>query len=237
MRARVFLEVDAPLLRLVSGLSGVEAVTARGNSLPDDAIDLQCSLMSLPLALGTRLDTIPAATAYLRPDPARVALWRDRLGSAHGPRVGLVWSGSTAHKGEADRSIALARLAPLLDIPAQWHSLQKEHRAHDLHTIAAGATVRRHDASLEDFADTAALIACMDLVISVDTSVAHLAGALGKPVWIMLPHAPDFRWMIGYADSPWYPPARLFRQGTRGDWDGVIADVARAVAARLRSVR
>jgi tetratricopeptide (TPR) repeat protein len=228
MGARVMLEVDPPLVRLMSGLRGIESVAGRNAPVPDDAIDLHAPLMSLPRALGTTLETVPAAIPYLFAEPAEVAAWRDVLAARAVPRIGLVWSGSARNGNDRSRSIPLARLLPLLDFPAEFHALQREYRDADLATMAADGRIRRHDA---DFAQTAALVACLDLAICVDTSLAHLAGALGKPVWIMLAHAPDFRWMTGRDDSPWYPSARLFRQTRPGDWDGVVERIGAALRA------
>ena len=158
-------------------------------------------------------------------------MWRQRLGPKLRPRVGLVWSGNVKHKNDRNRSMALRTLAPLLDLDCDFHSLQKEIKAEDLAALAEGSRIQTHEAELNDFADTAALIAELDLVITVDTSVAHLAGALGKPVWILLPYTPDFRWMTERGDSPWYPTAHLFRQRDRGDWDSVIKEVGAALQA------
>jgi len=143
--------------------------------------------------------------------------------------MGLVWSGSSFHQNDVQRSIRLEMMEPLMDFPAEFHSLQKEYRESDLEFLAQHPEVRQHQHELHDFSDTAALIECLDLVISVDTSVAHVTGAMGKPVWILLPFVPDYRWMVDRDDSLWYPTARLFRQSAIGDWTGAINGVISAL--------
>jgi len=224
----VLLEVQPPLVGLLGSLAGVDRIIAKGETLP--AFDFQCPLMSLPLAFGTEVHTIPAAQRYLAPDATRLAAWDARLGPRSKPRVGLVWSGNVQHANDHNRSIPFAQLAPLFEQDCAFFSLQKEYRQDDLALLDA-SVVARMDAHLADFADTAALVELMDVVIAVDTSVAHLAAALGKPVWLMLPNVADWRWLTERTDSPWYPSVRLFRQSARGDWDGVIAALARELAA------
>jgi hypothetical protein len=184
--------------------------------------------MSLPLAFGTTLATIPATDApYLSPPPERQARWRERLDALARPRVGLVWSGRPTHTEDRHRSLALSRLLPLLSATfGSFVCLQREVRKEDDEVLRATPAILDIRDELNDFADTAAVIGELDLVISVDTSVAHLAGAMGKPLWLLLPYAVDFRWMYGRDDSPWYPTARLFRQATPGDWESVIARLA-----------
>ncbi|MGE0357484.1 MAG: tetratricopeptide repeat protein [Burkholderiales bacterium] len=222
--ARVVLEVQAPLVELLRTLEGPAEVLARGSPLP--ALDFHCPLMSLPLAFRTDVTDVPAAIPYLRADPARTAAWRERLGAAAGPRIGFAWSGSAGLKNDR-RSMALTDLRPLFGPGADWCSLQKEVPEADAALLAGLAGVRDLGRGLGDFADTAALVAAMDLVVTVDTSLAHVAGALGKPVWILLPHVPhDWRWLRERTDSVWYPTARLFRQPAPGDWAGAIGEVA-----------
>jgi tetratricopeptide (TPR) repeat protein len=225
--ARVIFEVQAPLRALMAEFADGVEVIARGEPLP--AFDLHCPLLSLPLAFGTRLDTIPAVTAYLRAPTERAEQWQARLAAKRRPLVGLVWSGRPGHERDRERSIPLRRLLPLLQSGATLVSLQKEVRPDDAAVLAAHTDILRFAEELNDFSDTAALVSQLDLVISVDTSVAHLAGALGKPTWILLPEVPDFRWLLGRDDSPWYPTVRLFRQDASRDWDGVIARVAAAL--------
>jgi ADP-heptose:LPS heptosyltransferase len=199
---------------------------ALGEPLP--AFDLHCALMSLPLAFGTRADSMPSEVPYLHADAVRVARWRERLADAAAPRIGLAWSGSRMLRNDANRSIALERLAPLAAPGRTLVAVQKDIRDADRASLAA-LGVRDFSDTLGDFADTAALVESLDLVISVDTAAAHLAGALGKPVWVLLPFSPDWRWLLDREDNPWYPTARLFRQPRPGDWDEPIARVAEAL--------
>jgi tetratricopeptide (TPR) repeat protein len=229
--AKVVLEVHLELKALMARLSGPAAVIGRGEPRP--AHDFQCPLGSLPLALKTGLETVPGELPYLAPDPERVARWRPRL-EAHGaPRVALVWAGNAAHANDRNRSLPLATLAPLLAHEgARFVSLQRDPRAGDAERLAA-APVLNLGPELEDFDDTAAVLAQCDLVISVDTSVAHLAGALGRPLWVLLPFASDWRWTAGGERSPWYPSARLFRQPQPGNWDGVVSNVLKDLPTGL----
>jgi tetratricopeptide (TPR) repeat protein len=220
---RVLLEIPDDLRQLIGPCEGVAAVLRRGEMLPP--FDTHCPLMSLPFALGTRLATIPAPVPYLHASPARLDKMRARLAGTKGPRVGLVWSGKPTHKNDHNRSIPLAEFAPILAQPGvQFVGLQKEYRERDRATLAKTPLLRL-DAGLADFADTAAAIDALDLVIAVDTAVAHLAGAMGKPLWLLLPAAGDWRWMVDRKDSPWYPTARLFRQPQIGDWASVMTQV------------
>jgi tetratricopeptide (TPR) repeat protein len=221
--ARVLLEVQKPLVELLRDLPGVASVVARGEPLPD--FDLHCPLLSLPLAFGARLDTIPAQT-YLRAPAERTSVRDARLG---GKRIGLVWSGNAGHRRDRARSIPLYALMPLFDLDATFVSLQKEVRAADAAVLQQSKKIVDVSADLHTFTDTAALIAQLDLVIAVDTSVAHLTGALGKPLWLLLPHAPDWRWLTGRGDSPWYPTARLFRQTETRAWGPVVTRVRTAL--------
>lgn len=225
--ATVCLSVQKPLYRLFQGFHP-KVVVINSTEVPVE-FDLHCPLLSLPLAFRTRLETIPAwPDGYLKAPEKEAAHWAQRL--PQGRRIGLVWSGSNAHSNDANRSIALARLSPLFQSSDVWISLQKEVRERDQSTLQASGLLDL-TAELEDFADTAALISALDLVIAVDTSVVHLAAALGKPVWLMLPYSPDFRWLLDREDSPWYPSMRLFRQPRPGDWDSVITRIADALTA------
>jgi tetratricopeptide (TPR) repeat protein len=218
--ARVVCEVQPELLPLLSQLEGVETVAA-GQPLP--AFDLHCPMLSLPLAFETRLETIPAAVPYLAASAERQHKWRDRLPTGRA-RIGLAWSGSPTHKNDANRSMPLAQLAPLLaESSACFVGLQGDLRDGDAEILRGLPNFFHLGSEFGDFADTAAVISLLDVVISVDTAVAHLAGALGKQVLILLPHAADFRWMRTREDSPWYPTARLLRQSAFGDWDSVVA--------------
>jgi hypothetical protein len=227
--ASIVLRVQSALPAVLAGLPGVVAILQKGDELP--AFDYHCPMMSLPQAFKTTLDTIPAAQGYLQPDPVRVAQWQERLGARTKPRVGLVWSGSTVHKGDRQRSIALAEFATLLGADCEFISLHKEVRTADQAVLDGLPQVRFVGDQLHDMADTAALCSLMDLVISVDTSVAHLAGAIGTPTWILLPLEPDWRWLLERSDSPWYDVARLYRQQALGEWTPVLAAVRRDLDA------
>ncbi|WP_070107066.1 tetratricopeptide repeat protein [Burkholderia plantarii] len=229
--ARVVLEVQPELVALLGSLDGVDALVARDAPLPP--FDLHCPLMSLPLEFRTDLDSIPAAPSYLRADPLLAARWRERFGGAAKPRIGVVWSGNPLHLNDRNRSIRLADLLPLVDDRHTWVSLQKMVRDEDRAALDASAIHFVGD-ELADFAETAALIETMDCVISVDTSVAHLAGALGRPLVVLLPYTPDFRWLLDRDDSPWYPGARLIRQSAGGQWASVIERLAAALPAIAR---
>ena len=228
--ARVVLEVHPPLKRLLAAAPGVDAIVAMGQPLPH--FDLHCPMLSAPRAFDTTLATIPSAPRYLGVDETLRRQWEEILpprGSA--PRIGFAWSGSRTLVNDANRSIPLALLEPLTR-GCVAVSLQKDVRDADRAALARGALLD-FTASLGDFSDTAALVEALDLVITVDTSIAHLAGALGKRVWVLLPFSPDWRWLLEREDSPWYPSARLFRQPRIGDWDPPIAR-ARAELARLK---
>jgi tetratricopeptide (TPR) repeat protein len=222
---RVVLDCYPELSRLLAPIPGVEQLTCPGQPLPP--LDLHCPVCSLPLAFNTTLQTIPAVVPYLISDPALSSKWRERLQSlGSGLNVALVWAGRPSHHNDPSRSIALSRLSPLAKIPGiRWFSLQKGPAAAQAATAAPGFETIDWTAELNDFADTAAMLANLDLLITVDTAPAHLAGALGKPVWTLLPYAPDFRWLLDRDDSPWYPTMRLFRQPVPGDWESVIAAV------------
>jgi tetratricopeptide (TPR) repeat protein len=231
--AKIILEVPEALMPLLGGLDGVTAMLRRGESLPP--FDLHCPLMSLPLAFGTTLATIPAAVPYLRAPDERMNTWRARLPRTTKPRVGLVWSGKPSHNNDHNRSLALSQLTPLLALAGvEFVSLQRDLRDTDRAVLAKFPAMLRLDEALADFADTTAIIEQLVLVISADTAVAHLAGALGKLVWILLPFVGDWRWLTGRDDSPWYPTARLFRQSALGDWDSVIARLVAELAAMAK---
>lgn len=228
---RVVFVASPPVVPALVGLPGTDVVP---DTAPVPAHDRFVTLLSLPLIFGTRLDTIPAATPYLSVDPARARGWRPRLG-ADGPlRVGLAWAGRPAHFNDRNRSASLAALAPLAAVPGvRFFALQVGPAAAQTAAPPAGMDLVDLGPDLRDFADTAAVLSHLDLLISVDTAPVHLAGALGRPTWVLLPTVPDWRWLLGRDDSPWYPSVRLFRQTVRGDWTGPVA----AVADALRTVR
>jgi len=228
--ATVILEVQAPLASLLASVNGVSRVIVEKSPLPE--FDLRCPLLSLPLALKTTIDTIPAATPYLRSDAAKVAWWRTRLGDRGNPRIGLAWSGNPKQGNDHNRSTRLADWIDHLPPEFEYFCLQKEIRPADEEILAANPWISRLEDELHDFSDTAALCECLDLVISVCTSMAHLSGALGRPTWVLLPFNPDWRWLLDRGDSPWYPTAKLYRQQASGDWKGVFA----RVAADLRKI-
>ena len=230
--ARIIFEVQDSLKELMSSLVGATDIVVSDSVLPD--FDVHCPLLSLPLAFGTRLETIPSAVPYLRAPSHRVIDWNTRLGPKRRPRIGIAWSGRPTHKNNRNRSISLDSLLPLLDVDATFVSLQKDVRPGDAVTLSERTDLLHFGDELHDFSETAALIANMDLVISVDTSVAHVAGALAKPLWVMLPFTPDWRWLLDRDDSPWYPTARLFRQDSTRSWEGVITRVKAALAGAAR---
>jgi hypothetical protein len=228
--ADVILEVQAPLIELLAELDGVSERAVPGKPIPP--ADCQCSLMSLPGAFRTTLETIPCRIPYLHADPHKVARWQEILGPRTRPRIGLAWSGNPRQSNDRDRSLPLARWIPHLPPDFDYICLQNSIRETDRQSLqrASILTIEEHH---NDFAHTAALIETLDLVISVDTSLAHLSGALGKVTWIMLCHLPDWRWLLDRRDSPWYPTATLYRQPVAGDWGSVVAEVERDLRGQL----
>jgi Flp pilus assembly protein TadD len=225
--ASVVLRVPRPLIRLLGSLPGNRQLVAEDEELPP--FDVQCPLLSLPAAFHTALDTIPAQIPYLRAPATAAAHWRDRLSGLPRPWIGLVWSGNPQFPQDAERSLSFGRMKPLLRIPGvTFISLQKGHTGIKPHD-ATGRLLHDWTDELADFADTAGLIEALDLVISADTAVAHLTGALGRPVWLMNRFNPDWRWLLNRDDSPWYPTLRQFRQKRPYDWDSVIRDVTAAL--------
>jgi tetratricopeptide (TPR) repeat protein len=229
--ARIILEVQRPLQDVMRTLAGAAKVVFRGEALP--AFDLHCPLLSLPLALRTQLDTIPALTPYLAAPDNKVRAWRDRLAAREKPRIGLVWAGNprkelaNCNLIDAQRSMDFAQLAPLLEVSdCEFYSLQKgEDAVRQLRESVLRQHVVDWTDDLHDFSDTAALIENLDLVITVDTAVAHLAGALNKPIWLLNRYNTCWRWLLDREDSPWYPTARLFRQDASRRWESVVARV------------
>ncbi|MET4802304.1 tetratricopeptide repeat protein [Bradyrhizobium sp. LB11.1] len=230
--ARVALAVQDPLHRLMSALRGASHCVPMSAVSTLPAFDLHCPISSLPFAFGTRLETIPSGPYLPSPPDSRIQAWDNRLGPRTRLRVGLVWSGDPAHVNDETRSIPLRTLSRILDVDATFISLQKAPRPHDAAVLRERNDIVDLTADLTDFAETAALISCLDLVIAVDTSVAHLAGALGRPTWILLPWTPDYRWLLDRTDSPWYPSVRLFRQTATRDYESVLDRVQDELRAR-----
>jgi len=219
--AHVVFEVPESLVALMGSLAGQVQVLAHGQQRP--AVDCWVPLLSLPLCFETRLESVPAAPRYLSSVAHQARRWEERLGQRHGLRVGLVCSGSAQHSNDRDRSIGLGELLGYLPPDHQYVMVQKELRAADRAALEGSGRVIDVSAELHDFSDTAALCDSLDLLISVDTSVAHLAAALGRPTWLLLAHHPDWRWLLEREDSPWYPTVRLYRQAVRGQWSGPLA--------------
>jgi tetratricopeptide (TPR) repeat protein len=231
---RIILGCQPSLVRLLAKVPDVHRIIAAGSPMPE--FDVHCRLLSLPLAFGTDLATIPAPVPYLHAEANLSQSWAQKMGPRQPPanggeiRVGLTWAGSSGHAHDYKRSLVSSQLAELAEIPRlSLYSIQKGAAAEQARALPPGMKLIDLAADLVDFADTAALIDNLDLVISVDTSVAHLAGAMGKPTWILLPYSPDWRWMLGRDDSPWYPTARLFRQKSAGDWTEVVRKVVESL--------
>jgi len=233
--AVVYLEVQPTLKPLMGDLPGVEAVFARGERLPE--FGCHCPMLRLPYCLGKESDVIPPVGRSVCIPTERVSKWSSRLGVAAMPRIGVVWSGNPKHGNDHNRSIPFSEFTSLFDVPGvQFFNLQKEVSAGDATVLGARTNVIDLSKELCDFADTAGAVEQLDLVITVDTSVAHLAGSLGKPIWILLPFAPDWRWLLDRTDSPWYPTATLFRQSAVADWEGplkVLSERLRGFSSRL----
>jgi Flp pilus assembly protein TadD len=223
---KVILQCQKELLSLIKNVEGVEHIIALQEPLP--VFDIHCPLLCIPMIFDTDLDTIPAKIPYIKAEDLLVKRWRDRLGRSSAVKVGLIWQGNPVHKRDRERSIAFEKLVALADIKGiSFYSLQKEEGSGESRNPSCGLKLIDFMDEVQDFSDTAALIENLDLVISVDTSVAHLAGAMGKPVWTLLQYSPDWRWMLDREDSPWYPTMRLFRQPSLGDWESVIERVNR----------
>ena len=225
---KVILEVQKPLKDLMANVEGVDTVIHHGEVIPN--FDFHCSLMSLPHALGLMIENIPTKIPYLAADKPKLEVWKDRLGPKTGPRVGIVWSGNKSHRNDHNRSIRLEDLASGIKTVSELYSVQKEIRATDTTYFSSSNRLHHFGDELEDFSDTAALVELMDVIVSVDTSVAHLAGALGKKVFLLLPFAADFRWFREPDSSPWYPEMRLFRQGPDRSWSPVLSRVDKAIS-------
>jgi hypothetical protein len=227
--ARVILAVQSPLKAVAATVPGVALVLGEGEPVPQ--VDFHCPLLSLPLAFQTDLATVPANIPYVRAQDERLNKWRGRMPSNGRLRVGVCWAGSATHLNDRNRSIALERFATLLSVPGfDFVSVQKE-VSEPQGALLGAHGVTQLGQEFTDLADTAAVLAMLDLVISVDTSVAHLAGAMGKAVALLLPFAPDFRWLLDRTDSPWYPTMRLYRQPAIGDWEAPLHRLRQELAA------
>ncbi len=234
--ARVILVVQRPLIPLAVTVPGVSLVSGDTEPLPD--FDFYCPLLSVPLGFQTEIATIPASIPYIRAQQDRTAKWYGKLPGGHRLRVGICWAGNSIHLNDRNRSIALERFAKILTVPGlDFISLQK-----DVSEVQAAILndhgVVQFGQEFEDFSDTAAVVAMLDLVVAVDTSIAHLAGAMGKAVALLVPFSPDWRWLLDRTDSPWYPTMRLFRQAAVGEWDGPIERLRQELTALAhRSIR
>lgn len=229
--ARVVLEVNAESVSLAKRLTGYDDIVVRG-SLPP-AFDMHCEMMSLPMAMNLQLADLPGPMPYLTPDPARVDYWRLKLAHLRRPLVALVWAGRPTHTNDANRSLRLDQLAPLAMPGVSFVSIQKGPAESQAASAPEGMSLLSLSDGIRDFEDTAAILSLVDLLISVDSSPVHLAGAMGVPAWVMLPFVPDWRWLMGRTDTPWYPATRLFRQPKRGDWEGVMASMREELKQRF----
>ncbi|WP_017660631.1 tetratricopeptide repeat-containing glycosyltransferase family protein [Baaleninema simplex] len=227
--AQVWVRCRPPLVRLLQTVPGCDRVLSTEDPLPH--WDAHALLMSLPFLLETHQNTVASAVPYLNPPTSALSPSPPLpLSPSPFPKVGLVWSGRATHRKDKERSIAFDRLQQLLEIPEiEFYSVQKDPRPEDAKILATEWRLRDLVSNCRDFADTAAAIAFLDLVVTVDTSVAHLAGAMGKPVWLLLANVPDWRWGLTGETTPWYPTMRLFRQRRRGEWETVLADLDRAL--------
>ena len=218
--ATVIYEVEISLYSIFTTLNGVDRLIKAGEPLPK--FDYYCPSMSLPIGFETDINSVPSSIPYLNTDNEKLLIWQKKLGPKLRPRVGLCWSGSPTHGGDKWRSITLKEMFKYLPGGIDYISLQKQTRKNDEITLREISEIRSFNDELKDFSDTAALASNLDLIITVDTSIAHLAGALGLKTWVLLPHTPDWRWMLGRADSLWYPTMKLYRQDNNGDWDSCL---------------
>ena len=231
--AKVIFEAPKSLVEIFRSLSGISQIIIKGDQLPE--FDFYCPLMSLPLAFKTNLESIPSKPAYYKADPNKVMKWAEKLGPKTRPRIGIAWSSVSNFKNDAKRSLQLSEFIKAL--PAEgcdYICLQKEIKDCDRATLEAHKNIHFFGEDLQDFGDTAALIECVDLVISTCTSVPHLSASLGKETWVLLSFIPDWRWLLDRGDSPWYPSVKLFRQEKLNDWDGVLARVKGSLDVRFK---
>jgi len=227
--ARIILEVAQEILPLAERMTGFDSIVSRGTLLGE--FDLHCESMSLPMVMGLALEDLPGTIPYLSADPMHVAKWRQRLSGLPRPLVALAWAGRSTHQNDANRSMRLTDLAPLAIPGVTFLAVQKGPKAEEAMAPPADMNIVSLDPEIEDFEDTAAILFVADLLISIDSSPVHLAGALGRPAWVMLPFVPDWRWLLERTDTPWYPSLRLFRQSRPHDWAGVLTRVSEALLA------
>ncbi len=230
-QARIVLQINADQAAFARRLAGVDEIVLR-DALPPP-FDSHCEMMSLPMVMGLQLADLPGRIPYLRADAGRLRRWRKRLAGLPRPLVGLVWAGRATHLNDANRSVTLDQMAPLAAAGGTFLALQKGPAAAEALNPPPGMRIEPLDTEIADFEDTAAILTIADLLISVDSAPVHLAGALGRPAWVMLPYVPDWRWLLQREDSPWYPSLRLFRQPSRGDWTSVAAAVAAALDGQI----
>ncbi len=229
--AKIIIETPKELTSLIKNQNKSNIIISKGEPLPE--FDFYCPIMSLPLAFGTNIHNIPAISPYINIDSGKLNFWRSKLINKKRVRVGIVWSGAQNKETDFNRSLILSQLSPLFDLPLDFYVLQKKIRDIDKDYLFQSNNIYDFHELIEDFSDTAVLISEMDIVISVDTSVAHLAGALDKPLWVLLPYVADYRWMIDRIDSPWYPSATLFRQKETNNWDNVISSIVRSLSSYI----
>jgi Glycosyltransferase family 9 (heptosyltransferase) len=232
-QAKVVLEINHEMASIARRMAGTDAITLRGELPPP--FDVHCEMMSLPMAMGLRLDDLPGdPMPYLSTLPDRREAWRARLAPHGGFKVACLWAGRPTHMNDANRSMSLAMLAPLAQAGVTFFSIQKGPTEGAAQNPPPGMNLVNLSPQIRDFEDTAAILSEVDLLISIDSSPVHLAGALGRPAWVMLPLLPDWRWLLGRDDTPWYPSVRLFRQTEWGRWDQVLDRVAAALAEQRR---
>ena len=228
----VIVECQPELKQALAYTAGIDRLVGQGEAVP---FDRHAAMLSLPRLLGTDIGSIPADIPYIRPDPMLATVWRAQIAKGPGLNAGLVWRGNPNNSADRKRSMTAEQVAPLCTVPGiGWFSLQVDASPAEIAALSRDGKVRDCGPQLTDWADTAALISRLDLVVTVDTAVAHLAGALGKPVWVMLATAPHWSWLREQADSPWYPTARLFRQNRQGDWGSVLRAVGQALRATAK---
>jgi hypothetical protein len=224
--ARVIVEINPESEGLARRIEGIDGVSVRGQLPPP--FDLHCEMMTLPMVLKLQMSDLPGTIPYLSPSPGHLRTWTRRLSKHRRPLIALVWAGRPTHPNDANRSISLAALAPLASIDATFLVIQKG-RVEQAETPPKGMNLVALNERIDDFEDTAAILSIADLLISVDSSPVHLAGALGRLAWVMLPYVPDWRWLLNRDDTPWYPSVRLFRQSSRGDWQDVVERVGQSL--------